>query len=189
MMLFKNSILSFFIITAIGLTTSAIFLFYRSSSTPNAKANWTTDAFMEGVSTLIMDNQGKPAMKIMTAKLVHYNNNDMTQFIAPELTIYKKSINPWFISAKYATAFAGIENIKFWDHVTIHHAADIKNPAMFINTNTLDVFPHKKIAKTSDLITMNQPNMIIKAKGLFADMNTGDIKLLSQTRGEYVPNY
>ncbi|MBV9576025.1 MAG: LPS export ABC transporter periplasmic protein LptC, partial [Gammaproteobacteria bacterium] len=75
-----------------------------------------------------------------------------------------------------------------WNNVTIHHAADVNNPATLIKTSTLTVYPNKKLAQTNAFITMIQPSLLVKAIGMQADMNTGDIKLLTQARGEYVPN-
>ncbi|MCW5582746.1 MAG: LPS export ABC transporter periplasmic protein LptC, partial [Gammaproteobacteria bacterium] len=62
------------------------------------------------------------------------------------------------------------------------------SPATLIKTPTLSVQPNKQIAETNDLITLIQPNLVVKSTGMYADMNTGNIKLLSQARGEYVPN-
>jgi hypothetical protein len=33
-----------------------------------------------------------------------------------------------------------------------------------------------------------QPGLVVNALGMYADLNTGDIKLLSQARGEYLPH-
>ena len=188
-MTYKNIILGFCVVIVAGLAAWTTLLSYN---TPQAAANNITedlpDAFMEDVTAVIMDKQGKPQMKIITPKLAHYPEKDTTQFISPQLTLYRKSPKPWFITSKFAKATEGVENINFWDNVTVHHAADENNPATLIKTSTLTVYPNKKLAETDHLITMIQPSLIVKAIGMHADMNTGDIKLLSHARGEYVPN-
>jgi lipopolysaccharide export system protein LptC len=175
-------------ITVVGLATWTTFQSFQRQAATVTNRPQLPDAYMEDVVALIMDKQGKPSMKIVTPRLVHYTENDTTQLKSPQLTLYRKSPKPWFITAKYAKATQGINNVDFWDNVTVHHAADENNPATIIKSPTLTVHPEKQIAKTNDLITLIQPNLVVKATGMYADMNTGDIKLLSQARGEYVPN-
>ena len=145
------------------------------------------DAFMEEVSAVTMDKQGKPSMRLVTPKLVHYTKEDVTHFISPQLTLYRKSPEPWYITSKSGRATNGTDNVDFWDNVVIQHAADIGAPATVIKTITLTVHPNKQTAETPAAITLVQPNAIITATGMNADMNSGDIKLLSQARGEYEP--
>jgi lipopolysaccharide export system protein LptC len=172
----------------VGLATWTTFLSYRPQNNMLANASPLPDAVMEDVIALIMDKQGKPSMKIVTPKLIHYTENDTTHLSSPALTLYRKSPIPWYVTAKYAKATQGIENVFFWENVVIHRAADENNPMTLIKTTTLLVHPNKQTAETQDNITMIQPNLMVQATGMYADMNTGDIKLLSKARGEYVPN-
>ena len=50
------------------------------------------------------------------------------------------------------------------------------------------VHPNEQTAETNALITLYQPNITVNAIGMTANIDTGDIKLLSQARGEYAPN-
>lgn len=187
-MTYKNALISSIMIVAIGFMAWTTFLSSRPQNTQTTKTAMLPDAFMEDVTAVIMDKQGKPKMKIVTPKLVHYAENDTTRLITPQLTLYRKSPQPWFITSKTAEATQGADQVYFQDDVNIHHSADENNPATLIKTTTLTVHPNKQLADTNDLITLIQPNTVIKAVGMHADMNTGDIKLLSQARGEYVPS-
>lgn len=185
---FKYSIISTTTLAVFGLAIWTTYLSYQPQNTAPVRLAQLPDAWMEGITAVIMNKQGKPSLKIVTPKMVHYIENDTTNLASPELTLYRKSPKPWFITSKYAKATQGIENIAFWDTVTIHHAADENNPATLIKTSTLTVHPNTQIAETNDLITLLQPNLVVNATGMYADMNTGNIKLLSAARGEYVPN-
>lgn len=170
-----------------GLAIGVLLLSYR----PDAKPTQTTmlpDAFMEDVTATFMDEQGRPSMKIITPKLTHYTENDTTHLIQPQLTLYRKSPTPWYITSRYAKATHGIDNVNFWEEVTIHHVADENNPATLIKTPTLTVHPNEQTAETTDLITLVQPNITVNATGMYADLKSGNIKLLSQSKGEYAPN-
>lgn len=187
-MAYKYSFISVIIMAVLGVTTWTTYFSYRPQNTATTRPVEQADAIMENVSAIIMDKQGKPSLKIVSPKMIHFAVNDTTKLIEPELTLYRKSPKPWYIKARYAKATEGIDNVNFWDDVTLHHAADENNPVTLIKTPTLTVHPNKQVALTKDLITLIQPNLVVKATGMYADMNTGDIKLISQARGEYVPS-
>lgn len=175
-------------IIILGFATWTTLLSFRSQTTMPSPTALLPDAFMEDVNALIMDKQGKPNMKIVTPKLIHYAESDTTRFTMPQLTLYRKSPQPWYITSQYAKATQGTENVDFWENVVIQHAADQNNPSTVIKTTTLTVYPNKKMAETNRFITLIQPNIVVNAVGMLANMNTGEIKLLSQARGEYAPD-
>lgn len=187
-MTYKNTLISFIIIAIVGLAAWTTIITYRPHSLAALKSEPAPDAIMEDVVALIIDKTGKPSMKVITPRLIHYTESDTTHLTTPQLVLYRKSPQPWYVSSRFAKATQGIENVNFWENVTIHHAADNNNPATLIKTTTLTVHPNQKTAETQDFITLIQPNMVVKATGMHADMNTGNIKLLSKARGEYVPS-
>src|SRR5688500_14629018 len=124
-MTYKNTLISFIMIIIVGLTAWSTMLPYSPKNTlTSASPHLLPDAFMEDISALILDKQGKPKMKIVTPKMVHYTENDTSNLIKPQLTLYRKSPKPWFISSHYAKATQGIDKVDFWENVNIHHAAD-----------------------------------------------------------------
>lgn len=187
-MTYRNTLFSLLLVAALGIVTGTTFLSYRPQEATVVTNESTPDAFMEDVSALILDKQGKPKMRIVTPKLVHYAENDRTDLVSPQLTVYRKSPKPWYITSKHAQATAGIDKVDFWKDVTIQHSADVSSPATLIKTPTLTVHPNEQTAETKDVITLVQPNVVVNATGMQADMSSGDIKLLSQARGEYVPS-
>jgi lipopolysaccharide export system protein LptC len=186
-MTLRNSLLSFLLIIAMGLSAWSILV---SKTTKPAKITADTnvpDAFMEDVTTIIMNKQGTPSLKIETPKMTHYTNNDTTYIEQPKVTIYRRSPNPWFINSDNATAMQGVSQILFSNNVVIHHSGDKENPTTTMQTNTLTVFPDKQTAQTDQAVTINQPDTIVHAVGMLANMNDGTVKLLSQAKGEYAP--
>jgi len=189
-MTFKNTLLTLLVSAIVGVAVGLTLISYRPQSTSFAKKNKdAADAFMEDVVAVVMDKQGKPKMGIVTPKMVHYAEQDTTRLIEPKLTIYRKSPQPWVITSRFAKATQGIEVLNFWENVVIHHPADGSNPATLIKTATLNVFPNQQTAETEDSITFIQPHLTINAVGMKADMNVGNIKLLSQSRGLYAPGH
>lgn len=185
---YKHSIIGIIIL---GVAASFAIVTFSSLYTSHYAAKQTLelpDAYMEEATALIFDKQGKPKMKVVTPRMVHFAKNDVTKLETPQLTLYRKSPQPWYVTSKYAETIKGSEQINFWENVVIQHAADEGSPATIIKTPTLTVTPNTQIAETNDPIEMTQPNIVVKGIGMHADMSNGDIKLLSEARGEYVPN-
>ncbi|OGT37524.1 MAG: LPS export ABC transporter periplasmic protein LptC [Gammaproteobacteria bacterium RIFCSPHIGHO2_12_FULL_37_14] len=187
-MTYKNTIISSITILMV-LLAAWITLAYQAKPSISKQETPQPDTVMENVVATMMNKQGKPKLKIVTTKLMHYIENDTTDLISPELTLFRQSPQPWHITSKFAKASGGINQIDFWGNVVIRHAITATDPSTVIRTATLTVYPNKQTAETNDPITLAQPNTFIKATGMLADMNSGDIKLLSQARGEYVPSF
>ena len=185
-MRYKNIVLSIAFFIAIGLA-AWLTLSYRIHNNDMAQPTALPDAYMEGVVATIMNKQGNVIMKIVTPKVVHYSDLDRAQFTNPQLTIYRRSPQPWYVTSLHASTTNGLDKIDFWDNVVIHHAADHNNPATLIKTTRLLVHPIEQTAETNEPITLIQPNIVVNGVGMFADMNTGYVKLLKEARGEYVP--
>lgn len=179
----KNITTTLFILLALGLSTWSIFLSSQSRM-KYQNAIDQPDAFMENVTATMMNKQGKPALKIETAKMIHYPN-DSARVEAPHITIYRDSPQPWSIDAAYAILTEGLAEITFHHNVIIHHPHDPKHPQTIMRTDSLKVLPEKKIAHTDDSITLLQPNLTVYAIGMLANLNDSTVKLLSQARQEY----
>ncbi len=171
-----------------GLIASIALLSYQSPAPIVAESRGLPDAYLENVTARFMDAQGRLHVKIVTPEMLHYATDDMTQLTLPAITFYRKSPQPWYITAQHATALHGMKWVEFSDDVIIHRAADGTNPATLIKTPRLLVHPKEHVAETADPITMLQPGLKVSATGMHADMSNGNIKLLSQSRGEYVPD-
>jgi lipopolysaccharide export system protein LptC len=184
----KNTLITLLLILSIGLSSWSILIGKKSDALAPTNSSKEPDAYMENVVATILNKQGIPSMKIETPKMVHYADNDMTNISKPHITVYRQSPEPWYINSDFAKATSGVEQILFWDNVVIHHAEDTDNPTTTMTTTLLTVFPNKQLAKTNQPVTVTQPNSILHAIGMLANMNDGTIKLLSNARGEYVPS-
>jgi lipopolysaccharide export system protein LptC len=134
-----------------------------------------------------MNKQGTPSLKVEAPNMTHYPDEDVTYINYPHVTVYRQSPQPWYINSNYAEATNGTEKIVFTDNVVIHHPTDIQNPDTTMETSSLTVFPDQKQAETDKPVVITQPDTVIHAIGMTADLNDGTVKLLSQARGDYVP--
>lgn len=184
----RNTLISLLLILSIGLSVWSILVSNDTKLHHNTIDPHSPDAYMEGVSAVIMNKQGTPSFKISTPKMVHYANDDTTDIEAPAVTVYRNTPSPWYINSDHAKATQGVSEILFWSNVVIHHPADKENPATTMQTTMLTIFPEKQTAETAQPVTIKQPDTTVHATGMLADMNNGTVKLLSEAKGEYVPS-
>jgi len=183
----KNCTVSLLFILAFVLTSWSILISKQTHPLSVVPSN-EPDAYMENIVAIMMDKKGLPSLKIEAPKMLHYIEKDTTHIITPHVTIFRDSPEPWYINSDTADATNGTEQIVFSNHVIIHHPADVANPNTTMNTTSLTVFPDQQQAKTVDPVVITQPDTIIHAIGMLANLNSGTIKLLSNAKGDYVPN-
>lgn len=172
---------------AAGISSWSILLSQPKKTHIKTSQTTRPSAFMEDVITTILNKQGTPSLKIETPKMVYYTENDKTDITKPFVTIFRHTPNPWHINAEYAQALDGTNQITFIEHVVIHHLGDIANPTTTLKTASLTVRPNKQLAETNDPVIITQPDTVVHATGMLANLDNGTVKLLSQAQGEYVP--
>lgn len=178
--------LSFFISLMIVFVFA--FGFFLPTRTPlpvTKKPNNLPDAWMEMVDATLMNENGQVLMKIHAPKVVHYPENDTSKLTTPEFLLYGRRATPWRIQSGLAIANDGIKQIHLSKLVTLYHPQDDFQPATWVNTDKLVIHPKQRTAETMENVTLTQPNIHLKGKGLSADLESGEIKLLSDTQGEY----
>ncbi len=183
---FKHSNVTLLFFIAFALTAWSAWLSKQSKPLTHTHPN-EPDAYMENVVATIMNKQGSPSLKIEAPKMVHYVEDDTTFISDPHVTVYRQSPQPWYIHSDHAEATNGTEEIVFSENVVIHHPSDIENPTTTMQTEILSVFPDKKEASTDRPVLITQPDTVIHAVGMLANLNDGTVKLLSQAKGDYVP--
>ncbi len=187
MLTLKNVLISFLLFVAVGLSSWSIII-SKKKPVYIPKDQGVPDSYMENITATIIDKTGFQVLKIESPKMVHYSKNDTMDITTPHITFFRQSPEPWHINSDFAKATQGIEQILFWSNVVIHHNEDIAAHTTTMKTETLTVFPAKKIASTQDAVLITQPDTTIRAIGMWANLNDGIIKLLTDTKGEYAPN-
>jgi lipopolysaccharide export system protein LptC len=180
-------LITLLLVLAIGLSSWSILISKKKPSHKPVKPG-TPDAYMENVVATIIDKTGVQVLRIESPKMTHYTQDDTTDITTPHITFFRQSPEPWHINSEYAKATQGIEQILFWNHVVIHHNEDIAAHTTTMKTESLTVFPSKKIASTQDAVLITQPDTTIHAIGMWANLNDGVVKLLTDTKGEYAPH-
>lgn len=189
MLSLKNIMISLLLLLAIGLSSWSILLSHTHGSILRKYDPKEADSFMQDIIAVVLNKEGKPALKVSSPMIIHYPESDTTQITSPHVTVFRQSPSPWTIDSDYAKTTEGVDEILFWSKVNINHLADDNDPDTTVQTESLTVFPNQRLVKTDEAITFIQPNTKIHAVGMLADIEAGTIKLLSQTKGEYISTF
>ena len=158
----------------------------KSTQEEKRNNNRTPDAYMINAFYLRTNDLGQREVVLMSPLITHYQYDDTSLFQKPVIRAYKNN-EEWHITAKRATGIHGAQTFYLNDNVKIRQLPSKKSADTLISTQSLTAFPKENLVTTKDPVTIEQPGLKVNAIGLKGDLKTGNIQLLSKTRGEYDP--
>jgi len=153
---------------------------YFGSNKPN-----TPDSYMTDVYAVTLNKDGKVASILVSPKVTDYEQDNNTDIQTPFVTINPQQEPPWHIHADHAKVLNGSSKILLWGNVNIQQLPGPNSHFLTLLTTELTLYPDKSFAETDQPVTIKQPDSIVHAVGMQADLNKGYIKLLSKTQGQY----
>lgn len=159
---------------------------YHTSVLTHAEETRNPDSFMTNTHYREMDANGHIHVEIIAPKIVHYAYKNSSDFVAPNMTIYKDTKISWKVTSKTGHSTNGLERIDLYDDVVIDHLLKgDKVPPMALNSSAFTIYPNRDYGETNQAVTIVKAGNTIKGIGLQANLDTGNIKLLSQVDATY----
>ena len=157
---------------------------------PSARPD-SPDFFMEGVTTRVMDAQGRPRYDLRAERVEHFTLGDRTEFDRPSIVLMRPDGRLWILEAERGSALKGDEEVRFLGRVLIRRplqAARPDSPAeVEIHTRDLRVLPGQEYAETEQQVQIIHPSGRTEARGMRVWFAEERVQLLSQVRGIYEP--
>lgn len=146
-------------------------------------------AVANDASTHYYNQDGTLSYTFKSKKLSHFRPDDnleasYTSAEQPDIVAYSSSA-PWHMQADSAHVDAN-HIITLNDNVQLEHVGE-DGTTTTMETSELVFDADKKLAYTSETVTIASPLGMITAKGMRADMATRNIKLLSRVKGRHQP--
>ena len=145
----------------------------------------TPDAFMVAPDYTAFAIDGQWNNRIHAARITHYADKDTSVLSAPKMVSRSDTGITWTITADQGIAQHGLKTVQLTDHVVMDRMHALNGKMLTLNTTALTAYPQQKLAQTNQPVVIVQPGSQVHATGLTADMNTGDIHLLSRVWGTY----
>lgn len=143
------------------------------------------DYFVDGLSALKMDPQGKLAYTLSAQKMVHYPDDDTTHLAKPRWVSLGEGKAPVTVTAEQALVSSNGEHVYFQRDVRVVREPSGKQSRLVLETDFLHVVPDEDIAKTDRPVRITDANTVVNAVGLELNSETRVLKLLSNVKGVY----
>ena len=148
----------------------------------------TATSSMEEVKIVRFNPEGQRQEFFSMTAWRYYPDTATTVIDHPELLLYKNNLPIWKIAATEGIGYHSdthrISMVTLQKNVHLLRLLDTETPFWQLETDVLHLSPQE--AQTDALVTLNGPGKtMIKTQGAWADLVTGDIKLLHNVKGKY----
>jgi lipopolysaccharide export system protein LptC len=181
---YKNWVMTLLLLMALAGSVWLMQQSFLRGEEVNISQPTTPDAFMTDMTYTSFDAAGSWGSHLQAARITHYADQDTSVIASPKM-ISRSGPLTWIVTAAHGTARQGLKTIHLEDHVQVDRMHATKGKTLTLQTSALTAYPQRKWAETDKPVTIIQPNSVVYATGLTADMQAGDIHLLSDVKGTY----
>lgn len=185
---------AYFLVVLLVVLGIALISYWFSTTveTPHGKVTSKTshkpDYYLENFKITVYQPDGSPAYHLMAHFLDHYPDDDTMTLQKLKIDYRDTQHDTWTTTADQGTAYQNIQVMHLNGHVEIQRQGSRPDQAITIKTDSLRIdFPHKT-ASTQAEVKIIGKNSTIEAKGMDVNLAAGELYLLSEARGHYVPN-
>jgi len=139
-------------------------------------------AFATDLTVTQMDKNGI-IHSIITTPEMHYQASGNTTLVTPHAIAYAKDGKKWLLDAKHGLIYDHGNKIRLWDQVKAHLATTTTTM-----TTSMIIYNRKQdTVDTTKPVHFTRQGSVLNGIGMHADLKSETVKLLSQTRGIYLP--
>lgn len=160
----------------------------KQAETATAKAinkKHSPDYFMEDFTVTSMSEKGLPRSILVSAKMLHYPDDNSTELDAPFMTMIGEIGKPWKIKADRGWVSDNNELILLSGNVRIDRLSGPNNRPVKLFTDKLRIHPESDFAETDQPVTMLSNKRRTTAVGMRAYIRDGKLQLLDNVRVSY----
>lgn len=162
----------------------------RTTHAPNPVNQNAPDWFATNITTLTMDELGKPLRQIYAEKMFHYTEDSTTDLTLPHLMIYQENNAPWEVTAhtgrlNHGATLDDISHLDLWDDVKLWRVANATHPNQQMTTSELTYYPDDDFAHTDAPVTIEQPGQVTHGVGMNIYLENQQLEFLSTVKGQH----
>jgi len=144
-----------------------------------------TDLFFENSIITTMGPDGKPKNKLVSEKVTHYPDDDTTEIIKPDITLYKEGQPPWHVTAHRGWVSSDGDNVLLRGDVVIDRPSAGRVQAARLTTSEIRIRPKDQYAETDKPVTMTSDSYRTQSVGMRIYLQQGKLQLLGNVKGHY----
>jgi lipopolysaccharide export system protein LptC len=161
-------------------------LSYSETGTPptfstQSSQNTLPDYYLLESNSSQFNQQGLLDFTMTSTAITHNPEHNSIDLKEPKLHLYQDGELAWLVTAHTGAIYNSGKKVDLQQRVVISSS----DQEITLKTPQLTIFPDKKLAKTNKPVTLQNPNGFTRAIGLKANLETKNIDLLKQVRGQY----
>jgi lipopolysaccharide export system protein LptC len=145
------------------------------------------DYFVENFALTRLSRTGEPMFRMSGERLLHYPDDDSTEFLKPLLVSLDPAKPVVTLSAERGAASAAGEKTHLYDNVLLKRAAQGPKPALRVETDYVLVLANEDIARTDRPVTITQGTSSLTGVGMEFNNSTRVLNVFSNVRGVWTP--
>lgn len=143
---------------------------------------------IDGVRAVRMNEQGLREYTLVTPRLRNLPGKQGTWLEQPTLETFREGVvREWLIEAERGWIAPDKALIRLEGAVAMTRLASSGRPPVVIHTRDVSIRPQQDYAETAAPARAETPDGVLTGTGLQAYMDSGQLHILSQVRGYYVP--
>ena len=145
------------------------------------------DYFISNVKSVIYDKAGSPAYRFEAEHLEHFPDNESMEIKKLKVTLVDKEGQTWLVFADRGILYKRTEILQLNENVIVKNDTKVSADKLELQTDQLRVDFANRVATSPSAVKMFGQNSTISAVGMKIDMTSGELTLLSNAKGHYVP--
>ncbi len=146
-----------------------------------------SDYVLRNFELISLDKTGKESFTLRAPLLLQTPDAKTMELSTPLFLMPDLNGHYWQVRSQTGWVSENRDEIRLHGHVkAISPPEDSRAIAM--NTEQLNVFPNTRLAKSADIVTVTEPGLTMRGRGMDADLAAKRFTLLSQATARYVPS-
>lgn len=141
------------------------------------------DYYLKDFTTTVLDKQGRVSYRLKASYMEHYPLHNRAVLNQPHFTLLDRETT-LTVQAKKGVAFVDRQTLDLTGEVIVRQV-EKNSPAIVLTTDTLHIDVGNKTLNTRSQVKMVSGTDTITATGLKADIDKGQLDLLSHVKGQY----
>lgn len=150
------------------------------------KVTHEPDYFVERFALTRLDSQGQPAFKMSALRLVHFPDDDSTEYQNPTLVSLDASKPQVTLNADRGRSTSDGVQTHLYDNVVLTRAAFADNPQLRVVTDYLLLLSKDDIARTDRPVRITSGESILTGVGMEFNNVTRRFEVKSQVKGTWI---
>ncbi len=152
-----------------------------------ASLRFEPDYFVEGVVFTRVNAQGLPAFRLSAQRMLHYPDDQRTEYTRPELTSLDPARPVMTLVAERGSSSADGVETRLSGNVVLTREARAGTPAMTVLTDQVVIHSDTEIASTDRPVRIIRGSSILTGVGMQFDNPSRSLTVDSQVRGTWQP--